>query len=292
LPLETTHYVPKLQAIKNIVNNPTQYGLFIGTIPNQAYFAEINAPLQIDAKLAANLAEISDEEFTLLNPRFNRPVIASKHNTHKLLLPLSAIETFQANLSEHKQSLISWKVYRAKRGEHIGNIAKKFKVSSAKLRKVNSLPKPKTMQKTLHILVPAQPTSDHSINVAKLAKQKVHSKRSYRHAKHKIRRGDTLSALAKRYGTNTRALMKLNRLKSTKLRVGQVIKVKGRYANSRSRHVKHKIKRGETLSALAKRYGTNTKAIMKLNRLKSTKLKIGQIIKVKAKRGRAKTKRI
>ena len=290
LPLETRHYVPKLQAIKNIVNNPEQYGLLIDAIPNQAYFAEIDAPSQIDAKLAADLAEISDDEFALLNPRFNRPVVASKHSAHTLLLPVDAVEKFQHNLSSHNESLISWKVYRAKRGEHVANIAKKFQINKRQLLKINSLPKGKKLSKSLHILVPAGKSDGSAINVAQLAKQKVYTGSHYKHTKHRIKRGETLSALAKRYGTNTRALMKLNRLKSTKLKIGQVIKVKGK--RTRVAHVKHKIKRGETLSELAKRYGTNTRALMKLNRLKSTKLKIGQVIKVKGKRSKARTKRI
>ncbi len=288
LPLETTHYVPKLQAIKNIVNNPDQYGLFIAPIPDEAYFAEIDAPAQIDAKLAAQLAGISGDEFALLNPRFNRPVVASKQSTHKILLPIDSIEHFEQNLNTHDQSLISWKIYSAKRGERVASIAKKFNINTKKLRKINSLPKQRTLSKNLHILVPAKASESHQINVAKLSKQKLRSNSRTRHVKHRIKRGETLSALAKRYGTNTRALMRLNRLKSTRLKIGQVIKVKGK--PSRARHVKHKIKRGETLSALAKRYGTNTRALMKLNRLKSTKLKIGQVIKVKGKRRR--TKRI
>jgi len=77
LPSETKNYVPKLQAIKNIVTDPEKYGLQINSIPNQPYFTRVKAPKQIDAKLAAQLAEISPEEFSSLNPSYNRPVLAS-----------------------------------------------------------------------------------------------------------------------------------------------------------------------------------------------------------------------
>ncbi len=77
LPTETKNYVPKLQAIKNIVFKPDEFGLSLVEIPNRPYFARVIAPKQIDAKLAAELAEISFEEFNALNPSYNRPVIVS-----------------------------------------------------------------------------------------------------------------------------------------------------------------------------------------------------------------------
>lgn len=226
LPLETAQYVPKLQAIKNIVTNPEQYGLNIALIPNQAYFAETDAPSQIDARIAANLAEISHEEFALLNPSYNRPVIASKNNSHKLLLPVSAVDRFQNNLNNYDKSLISWKVYKAKSGEYMANIAKKFNMTLSRLRDVNGLPKNKKIQKSLHLLVPAEKSDPNKINVATLARQKSYDQGgSLRHVTHKIKRGETLSTLAIKYGTNTKDLMKINRLKSTRIRYGQIIKI-------------------------------------------------------------------
>ncbi|MFW5432130.1 MAG: transglycosylase SLT domain-containing protein [Methylophilaceae bacterium] len=240
LPLETRHYVPKLQAIKNIVNNPEQYGLYIDPIPNEAYFAEVDAPSQIDAKLAAKLAEISDKEFTLLNPSFNRPIVASRNNAHKLLLPASSVDRFQNNLDNHDKSLISWKVYKGKRGERVSNIAKKFNINTSHLRKVNSLPRGSKLTRSLHLLVPSGKSKATKINVAKLANQKIYTKNKRAKSKrvtHKIRRGETLSTLAKRYGTNTRALMRMNRLKSSKIKIGQTLRVKGKRIRAKTKRI-------------------------------------------------------
>lgn len=280
LPLETKQYVPKLQAIKNIVNTPINFGLNIAPIPNEVYFTEIDAPEQIDAKLAAELAEIPLEEFQLLNPSYKRPIIASKRNIHKILLPISAVDRFQDNLNNYDASLISWTVYRAKRGERLSNIAKKFNIRTSSLRKVNSLPHAIKLAQPLHLLVPSSSEKYDKINVAILANQKTAFQQlQRRNIKHKIRRGETLSTIAKRYGTNTKSIMRLNHLKSTRIKIGQVIKVKG--GQVRHRVATHKIRRGDTLSAIAKRYGTNTKRLMKMNRLRSTQLKIGQVLKVR-----------
>ncbi len=229
LPLETEQYVPKLQAIKNIVTNPQQYGLYINVIPNQAYFAEIDPPYQIDAKLAANLAEISDEEFALLNPSYKRPIIASKNNAHKILLPVSSIDTFKFNLANYDESLTKWSVYNAKRGENIASIAEKFNISLDKLRNINSLSNDKHLAKPLHLLVPSSEELTDGIDVAQLAIQKTQintPSAKIEHVTHKIKRGETLSTVAKKYGTDTRTLMKVNRLKSSRIKAGQIIKIK------------------------------------------------------------------
>jgi membrane-bound lytic murein transglycosylase D len=236
LPIETEQYVPKLQAIKNIVTNPEQYGLSIAIIPNQAYFDEIETPYQIDAKLAAKFAEISHEEFLLLNPSYNRPVIASRNNAHQLLLPINSIETFENNLNAHNDSLISWKVYNAKNGERLADIAKQFDMSIHQLRHVNDLPKTTRLTKNLNILVPAKSSLPNQINVAKLADQKTNTS-TPQPLIHKIKRGETLSLLAKKYGTNTKTLMRINQLKSTRVKAGQIIKVSGKPVREKTKKI-------------------------------------------------------
>ncbi|MEK9825830.1 MAG: transglycosylase SLT domain-containing protein, partial [Methylotenera sp.] len=114
LPAETKNYVPKLQAVKNIMTNPSNYGLNIQTIANTPYFAKVTAPAQIDARLAAKLAEISDEEFLALNPSFNRPLIKSEEKNLELLLPIVSAQTFRTNLESYNKPLVSWQTYFAK----------------------------------------------------------------------------------------------------------------------------------------------------------------------------------
>lgn len=241
LPRETVEYVPKLQAVENIVTHPEQFGLNIAPILNQPYFAEVAPPFQIDAKVAAKLAEISDEEFALLNPSYKRPVIASKNNAHKILLPVTSVNTFRSNLAGYDKSLTNWSIYNAKRGENIASIANKFNITSSKFRKINSLPKSKRLTKPLKLLVPGSHASANKINVAQLVNQKTHIERPSRkntkkkHVKHKIKRGETLSAVARKYGTSTASLMKMNRLKSSRIKIGQIIKVRAKRSTTKTR---------------------------------------------------------
>jgi membrane-bound lytic murein transglycosylase D len=154
LPEETKNYVPKLQAIKNIMRQPENYGLNIDAIPNRPYFTRVTAPEQIDAKLAASLADISYEEFVSLNPEYNRPVITETGSAHEILLPVTAANTFKENLANYNKPLVSWQTYHAKRGERMDKIAQKFGINVSQLRDVNDLSSGKKLSGAQPMLVP------------------------------------------------------------------------------------------------------------------------------------------
>src|SRR5690606_37018354 len=66
MPDETRNYVPKLQAIKNIITNPKKYGIALPDVSNAPYFTTVQKTEDIDIEVAAKLAEMSVEEFKLL----------------------------------------------------------------------------------------------------------------------------------------------------------------------------------------------------------------------------------
>ena len=235
LPEETRNYVPKLQAIKNIVTDPEKFGLKIGSIPNRPYFARVTTPKQIDAKLAAQLAEVSYDEFISLNPSYNRPVITSQGEKTQLLLPVWAAERFADNLANYDKPLTSWQTYNAKRGERMDNIARKFGLNVSQLRDVNSMSASNKLRNSQTMLVPAvyngKPLSNpdeirsDSINVAEMENNNHIDQSSEPSASrpviHRVKNGETLQSLASKYGTSAKNLMRINHLKSAKLKTGQ-----------------------------------------------------------------------
>jgi membrane-bound lytic murein transglycosylase D len=229
---ETKNYVPKLQAIKNIVFDPERYGLTLTAIPNRPYFTRVLAPKQIDAKLAAQLAEVSYEEFAALNPSYNRPVIVSNNEVHQLLLPVWAAEKFRDNLANYDKPLTTWKTYAAKRGERIDYIAKKFNIGVGQLRQVNNLSSSNKIQAARPLLVPNKDNEEVSLVHANLeyqeAKENIKPKNEpavKQTITYKVRKGDTLSSLAKKFDVDARYLVKTNRLRSNKLKAGQMIQL-------------------------------------------------------------------
>jgi membrane-bound lytic murein transglycosylase D len=98
LPAETRSYVPRLQALKNIVAHPENYGIALPEIPNEPFFVTRPAVPGLDLGSAARLAEMTPDEFRALNPAFNRARVASGHIEH-LVLPVDRAEAFEANLA-------------------------------------------------------------------------------------------------------------------------------------------------------------------------------------------------
>ncbi|EKD22166.1 MAG: N-acetylmuramoyl-L-alanine amidase amiB, partial [uncultured bacterium] len=106
---------------------------------------------------------------------------------------------------------------------------------------------------------------------------------------HKVRRGETLSAIARKYKTSVETIVSLNHLSKRRVLVGQRLNVPimtARVAVSSERTVKtakggkHKVQKGDTLSSLASKYGTTVAEIRRSNHLKGDALKIGQVLRI------------
>jgi membrane-bound lytic murein transglycosylase D len=137
MPNETRHYVPKLQALKNIFGNAALMAeLRLPEIINQPYFATIDTQRPMDVKTAARLADMPLEQFVALNPSHNRPVIQADTT---VVIPADKMDSFRSNLENHAAPLSEWQSYTLKNGEKLTNIAPRFGIPLAELLKVNSL---------------------------------------------------------------------------------------------------------------------------------------------------------
>jgi membrane-bound lytic murein transglycosylase D len=229
LPAETKDYVPKLQAIKNIVSNPSQYGLYIDPIPNKPYFTYVEAPTVIDADLAANLAEISYDEFLLLNSEHRRPLIRTNEKTQKFILPINAADTFVKNLSQNEKPLVSWNIYQPKRNEKIKSIANKFDMEESDLIKANDLNPQKLIKPSSIILVAkkegTETNAHQDIDESKIQKDSK-TEISVSPNKYKVKPGDTLTKIAKKYGISVDELKDINQITASDIQIGSTLQLK------------------------------------------------------------------
>ena len=159
MPLETRTYVPKLQAVKNIVANPAQFGIKLADVPNRPYFATVTARRHIDVQLAASLAEISLEEFRFLNPAHNKPVIKAG-SSETIVLPVDKIAVFEKNFETHDRPLVSWQAYTMKRSEQPEKVAAKHGMTLAELKTANNIPGNKKIVAGQTLLVPLRDNAD------------------------------------------------------------------------------------------------------------------------------------
>lgn len=230
LPDETRNYVPKLMAVKNIISDPAKFGLALQDIPNEPYFAIVSTDKHIDVKLAAKLADISREEFVALNPAHNRPVIL-QDVSDVILLPVDKVETFRENLENYDKPLVSWQAYQPKKGERFDRIASRMGISVQKLKSVNGLPGRAKVSAGQTLLVPVKTKdagADDEFEVFNMHLPPVvnegGSKGGSKVVKHIVRKGNTLSGLARQYHVSIKQLKQWNGGLKT-IRVGQVIKI-------------------------------------------------------------------
>ena len=190
MPAETRNYVPKLQAVKNIIANPQQYGVALPSIGNEAYFTAVDKTSDIDLTIAAQLAELSVDEFKALNPQFNRPVITGGEQT-KILLPKENAAKFTANLANWGHALSTWTTHKISGArESIASLASRFGTTQEVIRQANNIPASTHLKAGSTILVPKVSTSANTdiaeqiVDNAVMAFETDHSgfKRGSRHA--------------------------------------------------------------------------------------------------------------
>jgi membrane-bound lytic murein transglycosylase D len=222
MPAETQDYVPKLQAVKNIVNEPEIYGLELANLPDAPYFAVVRTTRKMDVKVAAELAEMPLEDFLSLNPQHNRPVIAGA-DEFSILLPYDRAELFAAKLELSDQPMVTWQAYKLKPGETLPQVATRFGLPLETLRVVNGIGPRASVPAGHAILVPTQAPSDATL--ASLQNTVFTTVPSGRTLYHRVGKGETLTGIAARYGVTPQELKTWNAGLTTKLAPGQRLRI-------------------------------------------------------------------
>ena len=213
MPAETRLYVPKLQAMENLVANPQGKGIQLPSIPNHPYFQTVPLPRDMDVALVARLAEVPIEDFKALNPSAHRPVLLAG-GTSQILLPWDSAEIFNRNMAAYEGRLASWTVWVAPKNMKVPEAAKKVGMSEEDMRSVNKIPPRMLIKAGSALLVPrpSKQEKDVTSKVAdngqlNLAPEVVLRKRVI-----KARKKDTFASVAKRYKIAAADVAKWNNL--------------------------------------------------------------------------------
>ena len=229
MPQETREYVPKLQAVKNIVAQPQRFGLNLPPFENHPFFLSVPIERDMDVAVAARLAGLSLDEFQQLNPQMNKPVILAA-GTPRLLLPYENANQFLQNLGKHRGALATWTAWVAPRTVKVSEAAALTGMLESQLREVNRIP-PRTVVKAgSTLLVPraAHTTKDVAEHVAEHATaQFAPEARPLRTVSFKAgKQGVTVAAVARRYRVSPAAVAEWNRTSvNASFKAGQTVTV-------------------------------------------------------------------
>ncbi|MBP8148778.1 MAG: transglycosylase SLT domain-containing protein [Limnohabitans sp.] len=224
MPNETRYYVPKLQAVKNIVATPELFNTQLPLISNHPYFKSVAIERDIDVAVAARLAGISVEDFKALNPSMNRPLILAA-GTPQILLPWDNATTFERQLQAHAQTqLATWTAWPVPRTMKADEAASLVNMPLDLLRSVNGIPTGMMVKAGSTLLVhrKGQLNTDVTEHLADTAQLALAPEIVLKRILVTARKGDSLASLAARHGVTAANMVIWNKLKpGAKLSAGQ-----------------------------------------------------------------------
>ncbi len=228
MPNETRYYVPKLQAVKNIVAQPEAFNTQLPMIQNHPYFKSVPIERDIDVAVAVKLAAVSLDDFKALNPSMKRPVILAA-GTPQILLPWDNATVFERNLLAHANSrLATWTAWQAPKTMKPEEAAQQLGMAVEQLRSVNEIPQRMMITAGSTLLVHRKGKLDNDVteHLADNGQLGLAPEMVLKRIAIKARKGDSLASLAARHGVSEANMAAWNKLKANaNLGTGQTLTI-------------------------------------------------------------------
>ena len=295
LPKETKGYVPKLLAISKIIANPSHHNINLKSVENRPFLQKAIFEGQIDLALAADLAGISLDNMYRYNPGFNRWATDPKGPNY-LLIPENNIEQFNEKLASlPPKKRTRWEKHRIRNGETLGQIARKYRTTTSVIKQVNKI-RGNTIRAGRDLIIPVSVKKFNTYTMtADVRKKNIqNTKRKGKKTIYRVRGGDTLWDISRKYGVNVRQLAKWNAMAPRDpLKKGQRLTIwsnkQKTYSASRAappvneitRKINYIVRKGDSLGRIAQKFRVSISQLRRWNRLpKNRYLQPGQRIKL------------
>jgi membrane-bound lytic murein transglycosylase D len=280
LPAETKNYVPIILAMTIISKDPEKYGFDIAPDP-AATFETVQISSAIDLRLVAESLDLSLSEVQELNPHVKRLTTPKNDPEFNLYVPEGMSERLLQEIAGIPEDMrVNWRKHRVDEGETVTEIAKKYRTTTTAISQANNLKDGATIQAGEKLIIPVAPGRGQRVSVTSSGSR----------VRYSVQRGDTINGIARDFEVTPAQIRKWNKLRvSSKLRPGRILVIypptsqaslkqePPPTASNGQVRVVHRVKKGETLFAIAANYRTTIDSIRDWNNLsESDSLKVGE----------------
>jgi len=298
LPRETRNFVPAILAAAVIGKSPEKFG-FGEVVPNDPIpYEKVEVPSVTHVDVIARCCSVTGSEIRALNPALISLQTPPGHHPYEVRVPVGTTAAFLTALADiPPDERMLYLRHRIHRGETLGRISRRYGTTVAAIQQANHMGRTTMIREGKTLLIPTTGAADPGLFMGSLAAQGEQ-------VTHRLRRGETLSHVARAYGTTVKAIQLWNHLSNPhQVREGQSLVV---YAGVRQAAPKnqtdaartprptaraadgdrlvasHTVQRGQTLWAISRAYGMSMAELRALNPRLGRVIHPGDRVKVHA----------
>ncbi|MCP4583943.1 MAG: LysM peptidoglycan-binding domain-containing protein [candidate division Zixibacteria bacterium] len=269
---ETRNYVPLFMAAVMIAKQPEKYG-FSPVYEDPLEWKTVEVSKCMSFANIASKTGISVADLEILNPELIRGLTPPNYNNYKLRIPTDKKQRFLASYDKiPSEKATNWVSHKIRRGETVSTISRKYGVSMSSVISANSLRRPYRIYVGNKLMIPTTGGGSYSPRASNVIPDGSGS--------YKVRRGDTLWEIARAHGISIRSIKNANRLSSNRIYPGRKLIIPGAGEQTRASGNEYRVRRGDSLSKIARKYGISIQALKTHNRLRSNTIYPGMNLKI------------
>jgi membrane-bound lytic murein transglycosylase D len=285
---ETRNYVPAIMATVIILRDPERYGFHVEPAEPLRYDT-VTVDSWVDLDKVALCADTDLRTIRDLNLDLKYGTTPPNRVPYEVKIPYGRAAAFNTAFAKiPADQRVVPKIHTVRRGDTLYDLARTYRTTVTAICQMNGTNSRRVLSVNQKLLIPTGP------NAPSWTGQAASGSRStagdYEPGKritYKVRRGDSLNKIAARYGTTSSSIARWNKISQRSLiHPGQRLTVhcgqraSGGGSSGGNQRVAYRVRRGDTLSAIAKRYNTSVRSIRRWNELPSVRIYPGDMLTI------------